>query len=163
MMAVIGFRLRPSEQDRAAVLRQAIGYIWVPPPENPLGLEHTVRFGPSATQGKSTLLMIARWKTPPGHGGPPPGDSIVPALESISAVPKPLPEGRTLQYKVLDTDKPRRIVSSGRHPWILLHHRQSSLSALPSPTPPAFGNAAVFTTTLFSPPLPPSGSLLLGC
>src|SRR6266404_508927 len=65
MMAVIGFRLRPSEQNRAAVLRQAIGYIWVPPPENPLGLEHTVRFRPTATQGKSALPSRLRWKTPP--------------------------------------------------------------------------------------------------
>src|SRR5260370_16938718 len=120
MMAVIGFRLRPSEQDRAAVLRQAIGYIWVPPPENPLGLEHTVRFGPSATQGKSTLLMIARWKTPPGHGGPPRGDSTVRALPSIRAVPKPLPQRRTLPYKALHTDKPTPISTSLRHPTLPL-------------------------------------------
>src|SRR5258708_6159247 len=147
MMAVIGFRLRPSEQDRAAVLRQAIGYIWVPPPENPLGLEHTVRFSTTATQGKSAFLVIARWKTPPGHGGPLQGHSIIGAQESIVGSARLLPEWRTLQYKVLYTDKPRCIVSSGGHPWIWLHHRQSSLSALLSPTPPAFGNPGVFTTT----------------
>src|SRR5260370_40495203 len=65
MMAVIGCRLGPSEQNRAGVLRQAIGYIWVPPPENPLGLELTVRFRPNATQGKSALPSRLRWKAPP--------------------------------------------------------------------------------------------------
>src|SRR5260370_4858457 len=204
MMAVIGFRLRPSEQNRAAVLRQAIGYIWVPPPENPLGLEHTVRFRPTATQGKSALPSRLRWKTPPfgvpvypvaahhscgktprvglpdpkggqlhpsrrafGARGPPAGgciasaDHLAIAPHTPAFVQSDYQNGRALCHKVLDINKPACILSSGGHPWIWLHHRQSSLSALPSPTPPAFGNAAVFTTTLFSPPLPPSASLLL--
>src|SRR5712692_1362985 len=39
MMAVICFCLRPHANNRAVAFRQLGCYIWVPPPENPQGLE----------------------------------------------------------------------------------------------------------------------------
>src|SRR4051812_41369982 len=54
MMAVIGFRLHQSEHNAPSRPRQPDCYIWVLPPENPLGLEHTLRFQAPATQAKTT-------------------------------------------------------------------------------------------------------------